>query len=441
MSCMNKTVTLNPQEQQRINVLNQHLCGELSIDQVAAVLKCTPRHVYRLKASYREKGVEAMMHGNRGKRSPKRITDATRKQIADLAQEQYADCNQHHVRDLLEERNGIKVSRASVRRILQEEGVLVVQPAKRPKHRLRRPRYRQEGQLIQVDASPHNWLQERGPRLSLVGGIDDATGKVVGAVFREQEDQQGYMLMLRQVVERYGRPQAIYHDRHTMFPQGKYQVNEKGSIDEQLEGKSQDTQLGRLFAQLNITSIAARSPQAKGRIERLWGTFQDRLVSELRLAGATTMEQANAVLQDYLPRFNARFAVPAADLTLGWQALPATLVLDECFCLHATRTVTSDNTISYEGKRLQLLPSAERPNLVRAKVCVHEHFDGSLAVFHQGQVMPSRLAPRDPAQARAAAQATPSACPADVPTAVVPAPPKPKADHPWRRKAVTACAS
>lgn len=125
---------------------------------------------------YREEGGEALIHGNRGKRSPQRIDDATRQQISAVAQGRYAGCNQHHLRDFLEEHDGIKISRASVRRILQEAGLLMMRPKKPRQHRLRRPRYRQEGQLIQIDASPHAWLQERGPRLSLVGGIDDATG-------------------------------------------------------------------------------------------------------------------------------------------------------------------------------------------------------------------------------------------------------------------------
>jgi transposase len=281
LSSMEKTMTLNPQEQQRILVLNQHLRGDLSIGQVAALLRCTQRQVYRLKASYRENGVAAVIHGNRGKRSPRRIEEATRKQVSRLAQERYTGCNQHHLRDVLEEREGIQMSRASVRRILEEEGVLVVKAGTQPTPRLRRPRYRQEGQLIQIDASPHDWLQERGPRLSLVGGIDDATGKVVGAVFREQEDQQGYMHMLRQVVEQYGCPQALYHDRHTMFPTSRHDATQQHSTQEQLAGSRTSTQLGRLFEQLQITSIAARSPQAKGRIERLWGTFQDRLESRI----------------------------------------------------------------------------------------------------------------------------------------------------------------
>ena len=417
-----------------------------------------------------------MMHGNRGKRSPRRISDETRQLVSSLVQGKYAGCNQHHVRDLLEEREGIQLSRASVRRIMHEAGVWVVQPATGPRHRLRRPRYRQEGQLLQIDASPHEWLQGRGPRLSLLGGIDDATGKVMGAVFREQEDQQGYMQMLRQVVESAGCPQAIYHDRHTMFPKHSNQASEADSVPEQLAGQRTQRQLGRLFTQLSIISIAARSPQAKGRIERLWGTFQDRLVSELRLEGASTLEEANGVLQAFLPRFNARFAVPAAETALGWQAVPEGLSLDECFCLHEERTVASDNTISYHGRRVQLLPTEQRRSFARARVCVHEHFDGQVLIFWQGHAVPSRLAPADPVQLRQSAalpvvgasaggEAAPAAAgaaspPADAPTSPLPtnggtasppgettAPPpslqarKPKAGHPWRSRAVASRSS
>ncbi len=397
---MKETVTLNSQEQQRIKILNQLLAGELSMAQAASVLKCTERQVYRLKASYREKGAAAIMHGNRGRMSHRRIGTEIRKQVVTLACGVYAGCNQHQLRDLLEEREGIKLSRASVRRILQEAGICVAVPRKAPKHRLRRPRYRQEGQLVQIDGSPHAWLEERGPRLSLLGGIDDATGKVVGAVFREQEDQQGYFQVLRQMVEQYGCPQAIYHDRHTMFPARARHATEADSVSEQLAGKRTTTQLGRLFEQLQIVSIAARSPQAKGRIERLWGTFQDRLVSELRLAGACTLEQANQVLAAYLPRFNAQFAVPAADPALAWQDFPASFTFDQCFCWQEERSVALDNTVSYYKQRLQLLPTQTRQSWARAKVTVHESFDGTLTVFAQGRYLPSRPAPADPAQAR-----------------------------------------
>ncbi len=269
---MKETVTVNSQDQQRIKILNQLLGGALSIAQAASLLKCTERHVSRLKAGYREKGAAAVVHGNRGRVSSRRISQEVREQVVALACGTYAGCNQHHLRDLLEEREQIKLSRASVRRILQEAGVQVVVPRKGPKHRLRRPRYRQEGQLVQIDGSPQAWLEERGPRLCLMGGIDDATGKVVGAIFAEQENQQGYFQMLRHMVEQYGCPLAMYHDRHTMFPARARQASEADSVSEQLAGTRTTTQLGRLFEQLQIVSIAARSPQAKGRIERLWGT-------------------------------------------------------------------------------------------------------------------------------------------------------------------------
>ena len=260
---------------------------------------------------------------------------------------------------------------------------------------------------MQIDASPHAWLQDRGPRLSLVGGIDDATGKVVGAIFREQEDQQGYFEMIEQMVHRYGAPLALYHDRHTMFPTHRQDATQDHSIEEQLKGTQTQTQLGRLFTQLNMTSIAARSPQAKGRIERLWGTFQDRLVSELRVANAQTKEEANAVLEEYLPRFNARFVVPAAQPGLAWQAIPATLA-EDCFCWHEERTVSRDNMISYHGRRVQLLASEQRTSWVRCKVMIHEQFDGTRRIVYQKQSIPSREAPGDPVHQRrqATTQAT-----------------------------------
>ncbi|HET8844773.1 MAG TPA: ISNCY family transposase [Ktedonobacteraceae bacterium] len=428
---------MNSQELKRITILDRLMDATITVSRAAELLGCSQRHVYRLKARYRAQGAQVVIHGNRGKRSPRRLAEQMRQRVCDLAAGRYAGCNQHHLRDLLEEQEELVLSRASVRRILQEAGLLVVHPRRSPKHRRRRPRRGREGELIQIDGSLHDWLQERGPRLALVAGIDDATGKVVGAIFREHEDQQGYLLILRQVVERYGCPQAVYHDRQTMFPAARHDATQTESVQEQLAGTRTSTQLGRVFEQLAITSIAARSPQAKGRIERLWGTFQDRLVSELRLAGARTMEQANAVLIEYLPRFNARFAVPADDPAVAWQPVPTGLNLDECFCLHETRTVGLDNTITYHGQRVQLLPTGQRRSFARATVVVHEHFDGHLSVFWQDHALPTRLAPRDPVHLRGSLADTAPQTGSQPPPTVV----KPKADHPWRRRTLPASPS
>jgi hypothetical protein len=244
--------------------------------------------------------------------------------------------------------------------------------------------------LLQIDGSEHDWLEGRGPYLTLVGGIDDATGKVPGAIFRDQEDAQGYVLMLEEVVRTVGCPLAIYHDRHSIF---EHSTKGRLTIAERLTGKRDLTQFGRLLAELDIQSISARTPQAKGRVERLWGTFQDRLVSELRLAGASAREEANEVLHDFLPRFNQRFAVAPA--VPGAVYRPLSRPREELFCFKYERTVGADNVVALGEHRVQLLPSQDRISYARARVEVHERMDGSLAVYYQGKQIASRPAPAE----------------------------------------------
>ncbi len=206
----------------------------------------------------------------------------------------------------------------------------------------------------------------------------------MAAVFREQEDGQGYFLLVHQLVQQRGCPLALYHDRHGIFTQ-RTASTEHDSVQEQLAGTQEPTQFGRLLQELAITSIAARSPQAKGRVERLFGTLQDRLVVELREASASTLEQANAVVQAYLPRFNAQFAVPPAQVGTAYRPFPAGLSTQEVFCFKYGRTVALDNTVQLGEHRLQLLPDKERRSYARAHVEVHERLDGSLAVYYAGR--------------------------------------------------------
>jgi hypothetical protein len=253
--------------------------------------------------------------------------------------------------------------------------------------------------LLQVDGSRHDWLEGRGPYLTLVGAIDDATGIVPYALFREQEDAQGYFLLLQGMIATKGVPLALYSDRHSIF-----QVNPKQpeNLEEQLAGERQPTQVGRALKELGIQSILARSPQAKGRIERLWGTFQDRLVAELRLAGAGTLEEANQVLGDFLPRFNPRFAVPPAQPGSAYR--PPSAVggcLEGVLCFKYQRTVAKDNTVKLGEHTLQLLPGPDRCSYARARVQIQERLDGSLVVIYQGNLIASREAPPHPATLRA----------------------------------------
>ena len=199
-----------------------------------------------------------------------------------LATGAYSGFNHSHLTEMLADREGIHLSRSTVRRVLLAGGIGSPRRRRAPKRYLRRERYPQEGMLLQIDGSRHNWLEGRGPHLTLIGSVDDATGTVPFALFRQQEDAHGYMLMLREIIDRHGIPMALYSDRHSIF-----QNSTRGpeSLEEQLRGRRDPTQFARALEELGIRLILAHTPQAKGRVERAWDTFQDRLVSEMRLAG------------------------------------------------------------------------------------------------------------------------------------------------------------
>jgi transposase len=387
---MKEMVTLNKKEQRRLVVLNQVETGKMLGREAAEVLGLSLRHVRRILAAYRKEGAAALAHGNRGRKPYNALEENLRSQVLELAQSTYAGCNTQHLSELLAERESIALSRSSVRRILLEAGIKSRRKRRPPKHRSRRERYPKEGMLLQTDGSHHDWLEGRGPYLTLVGAIDDATGKVPYALFRYQEDAQGYFLLLHQIVAKHGVPLVLYHDAHGIFERSK---REPESLEEQLQGRRKPTQFGRLMEELGITSITSRSPQARGRIERLWGTFQDRLVSELRLAGAKTLGEANRLLWDFLPRYNFQFAISAAEPDLAYRQLEEGFNLEELFCFKYYRTVSRDNVVRFGEHRLQILPTNGRLSYVHARVEVHERMDGSLAVYYQGQCLASNPAP------------------------------------------------
>jgi hypothetical protein len=262
--------------------------------------------------------------------------------------------------------------------------------------------------------------------MSLIGAIDDATGKVPHALFREQEDSHGYFLLMKGIVSRHGIPLAVYHDRHSIFEVSPDE-REHQSVQEQLSGKPMLTQFGRLMAELGITPISARSPQAKGRIERLWLTFQDRLVSELRLAEVSTMEEANHFLEGFLYRFNARFAVPPQQPGSAYRSAEG-LNTEALFCFKYDRVVGSDNVVRFSGRRLQILPSLDRLSYARCAVQVHEQPDGTLKVYYQGRYLDTCPAPPEANKARQLVSANARTAPPGPKSLTKPAP-----DHPWRR--------
>jgi transposase len=439
---MEERVTLNKKEQKRLMVLNQIIAGKIKGREGAVISGLSLRHVRRLLAAYRKEGAAALAHGNRGRKPQHALDDELREHVIELGQTKYAGFNHLHLTELLGEREGVVLSRSTVRRVLLGAGIKSPRKRRPPKHRSRRERYPQRGMLLQIDGSDHDWLEGRGPRLTLIGAIDDATGEVPYALFREEEDSQGYFLLLRHIVESCGIPMTLYHDKHGIFER---LPRDKESIEEELEGKRTPTQFGRLMEELNITSLQASSPQAKGRIERLWGTLQGRLVSELRLAGARTIGEANKVLWDFLPRHNSKFTVPPAQPGSAYRQLKKGFRPEEFFCFKYGRTVGPDNVVRFGKHRLQIEPDKDRSSYTHARVEVHERMDGSIAIYYRGKYLVTRPAPAEAPVLRA--RNTTRVMPNkhhDSPEATTPASPeekmpeqkqpyiKPGPKHPWR---------
>ena len=393
-----EAITLDTRAQQRLMVLTHVMAGELGLAPAAATLELSVRQLRRLLDRYRTDGATAFVHGNRGRTPVNRIADAVRAQIAELATTTYAGFNPVPLSETLAEEVGLALSARTLRRVRVAAGVATIRTRRPRKHRSRRERMPRAGMLLQVDGSRHDWLEGRGPLLTLVGGIDDATGIFTGATFRSQEDAAGYFSVLTQTAAHHGLPLALYSDRHGIF------VKDPGrpaSLAEQLTGRRSTTQMRRALEAAGIGWIGATSPQAKGRIERGWGTAQDRLRSDLRRAGAATVEEANVVLAAYLPRHNARFAVPAADPEPAWHAWPDGLTAEAVFCFHYPRRVAADATLSWDGRALALPARADRRSWAGTGVTVQERLDGSLWVSHGRTDYRLRDAPAEPVILRA----------------------------------------
>jgi hypothetical protein len=229
---------------------------------------------------------------------------------------------------------------------------------------------------VQLDGSPHDWLEGRGPQLTALGMQDDATGKILAAQFFPSETAFGYLCLLKQMLRRFGVPLAFYGDHSGVFVRN----DDRWTVDEQLAGKRQPTQFGRALEQLGVNFIAANSPQAKGRVERLWGVLQDRLTSELRLAKATDIDSANAVLRKFIADYNRRFAKKPREMETAWRPAPESL--ERICCFVHERTVSNDNVVQWDGRRFQIPQQAKRFSFAGAKVHLYQALDGRVSFYY-----------------------------------------------------------
>lgn len=387
----------------RPGLLRALVAGQLTNRQVAAAVRVSVRQVQRLKRRFRAAGVAGLVHRGRGRPSRRQLSPVVRQRVADLMRTVYDGLNDRHLTEKLQEVEGLRLCRESVRRIRLTLGRPATHPRRPPRHRRRRLPEARAGSLVLLDGSPAAWLEDRGPTMTLHGALDDASGEVLALHFRPTEDLHGYAVVLETVFTTRGLPVACYGDGTTILVRS----DPHWSLAEELRGVQDPTHLGRVLVELGIGYIRARSPQAKGRIERLWRTLQDRLIAELRLRGITTREAANTFVPLFIADYNRRFAGPPADPHPAWRRPPRDLAL--VLSCRYTRTVARDNTVRLGPRWLQLPPGPGGRSWACSRVELRECLDGRLVALYDGRVLATHpspapdfvLAPRaDPSQAR-----------------------------------------
>jgi transposase len=340
--------------------------------------------VQRLKRRYRPDSVGWVQHGNRGRSMPWALPLPQKQLILTLARGKYQGFNDSHLAEKLRADENLAVSRETVRRLLRAAKLASPQKRRPRQYRSRRPPRPRFGMMALTDASRHDWLEGRGPELTLIGFQDDATSQILAAHFQlEAENTLGYLRALHALITTHGAPLSLYRDRHSIFQRN----DSHWTLAEQLAGKQAPTQLGRALEELGIEQIPAYSPQAKGRIERAWRTCQDRLVSELRLARATTLPQANAVLAHFCADYNQRFARPAAESVRDFRSLPRRFDLARCLALHYQRVVAGDHTVTLGANSIALPPLPGQRGYAGETVELAHHLDGRLHVYRGDQLL------------------------------------------------------
>ena len=377
---------MSRKEARRPGLVQAAVAGTITTAAGAHALKMSGRQFRRLKARYRTEGVQGLVHRLRGRPSPRAVDVQIRDRVLELIQTTYREFNDCHCTEKLREVEGLPVSRDTVRRLRRGLGLLPKRRRRPRQHRARRPRRSAMGALVLVDGSEFDWLGT-GTRLLLLGAIDDATSTVVALHLRPAEDLHGYLTLLGRLAARDGLPVTLYGDRLGVFVRN----DAHWTLEEELQGAQHPTQFGQILRDLGIGYIAAHSPQAKGRIERLWETLQDRLVAELRLRGIQTLAAAEAFLPPYLADHNRHFAQPPAETTSAWRRPPRDLA-DRLSCRY-TRRVARDNTVRLGPRLVQIPRGPHGRSYAGCRVDLRECLDGRLLVDYQGTRLATAPAP------------------------------------------------
>ena len=390
-------ITLSQKQMQRFQVMSLVEAGKITLEEAAAKIGRSYRQTKRIWKRVREEGVQGVIHGNSGKPSNHRTPEELRQKVLELSQGRYGEFNDTHFTEMLTERERIGLSRETVRKIRRQAGMGPKRKRRPLRHRKRRERKAQEGWMVLWDGSPHPWFGPDHPPCCLMAAIDDATGAILAARFFPFEGTEGYLWLLRQIVTRYGIPISIYQDRHGSLKRN----DDHWTLEEELAGRQEPTQVGQALRNLGIQPIFALSPQAKGRIERLFGTLQDRLGAELALAQVTTLQQGNDFLPPFIRRFNHRFAIAPRQSEKAWRPVPKNLDVNRAISFHYPTKVGLDNTVRLGNLLLDIPPGPFGRSYAKAHVEVRQLLNGSWKVYHQNRLIakhPSTALP-EPIQA------------------------------------------
>jgi winged helix-turn helix protein len=379
-------IAMSGQELDRMQVL-QDLCAKrITASEAAGLMRLTRRQVFRLARRYREDGPVALVSRRRGHLSNRHHPACVRAEALALIKAHYADFGPTLAAEKLAERHNLRLGVETLRQWMLADGIWKDRKQRLP--RIYQPRYRRTclGELIQIDGCEHWWFESRGPQCTLLAFVDDATSRIMHAVFVPTESTFAYFRAARAYLARYGKPVAFYSDKHAVF-----RVNGK-----EAKGGDGMTQFGRALDELTIEIICANAPQSKGRVERCFGTLQDRLVKELRLSGIDTLEAGNVFLSGFLEAHNARFAKSPVSDRNAHRPLTERDDLDEVFAWKEERTVTRSLTLQYDQTLFLLEPTEVTRPLARQRVTVCDYPDGRLAIKHKGRELPYRVFDKRP---------------------------------------------
>ena len=376
-------ITLSQKQIQRFQVMSLVETGKITLEEAAKKIGKSYRQAKRIWKRVKAEGVKGVIHGNSGKPSNHRTPEKLRQKVLELSQRSYEDFNDTHFTEMLTEREKIALSRETVRKIRRQAGMGAKRKRRPLRHRKRRERKAQEGWMVLWDGSPHPWFGPDHPPCCLMAAIDDATGAILAARFFPFEGTEGYLWLLQQIVTRYGIPISIYQDRHGSLKRN----DDHWTLEEELAGRQEPTQVGQTLRALGIQPIFALSPQAKGRIERLFGTLQDRLGAELGLAQVMTLQQGNDFLPAFIRRLNHRFAIAPRQSEKAWRPVPKNLDLDRIISFHYPTKVGLDNTIRMKNLLLDIPPGPLGRSYAKARVEVRQLLNGSWKVYHQNRLI------------------------------------------------------